>query len=131
MNGTSVNQKSLWPTVVGVFGAMLIVAALVWLMQRYSRPAPLGEDRVAARSKALKEMHAAEAEMLVTPSVLDAGKGLIRLPVTTPCTRCCDFIRIRRLPLQSARERGRGHSPPPKAPESQRVRVSAVQAPGV
>lgn len=82
MDGTSVNQKSLWPTVVGVFGAMLIVAALVWLMQRYSRPAPLGEDRVAARSKALKEMHAAEAEMLVTPSVLDAGKGLIRLPVT-------------------------------------------------
>ena len=30
----------------GILGALLIVAALVWAMQRYTQPPPLGEDRV-------------------------------------------------------------------------------------
>jgi len=64
-----------------ILGSFLIFAALVWAMWRYSRPAPLGEDRVAVRSKALTELRAAEAEMLQNYAWQDQPKGIVRLPV--------------------------------------------------
>ncbi len=66
---------------VGVLGALLIVAVLVWLMHRYTQPAPLGEDRAAVRAKALAEIRATEAEALNTAGWIDKNKGLVHLPI--------------------------------------------------
>jgi hypothetical protein len=66
---------------VAILGSCLIFAALVWVMWRYSRPAPLGEDRAAVRRKALTELRAAEAETLNTYAWQDQVKGIVRLPI--------------------------------------------------
>jgi hypothetical protein len=66
---------------VGILGAFLIVAALVWAMRLYTQPPPLTEDRAAVRARALAELRAAEAEALRSPAWLDQGKGLVRLPI--------------------------------------------------
>ena len=65
----------------GILGACLIVAALVWAMQRYSQPPPLGEDRIALRKKALADLRAAEASELESYGWVDQAKGVVRLPV--------------------------------------------------
>jgi hypothetical protein len=67
--------------VIGILGSLLIVAALVWAMQRYTQPPPLGEDRVAVRKKALAEMRAVEASELATYGWVDQPKGVVRLPI--------------------------------------------------
>ena len=67
--------------VAGVLGALLIVGGLVWGVHRLLQPAPLAEDRAAVRAKTLAELRAAETEALTTPAWIDAGKGLVRLPI--------------------------------------------------
>ena len=67
--------------VIAVLGSFLIVAGLVWAMQHYTQPAPLGEDRAAVRAKALAELRAAETEALSTPGWVDATKGIVRLRI--------------------------------------------------
>jgi hypothetical protein len=66
---------------VGILGSFLIVAVLVWAMQHYTQPPPLGEDRVALRKKALAELRAAEAGELESYGWVDQGKGVVRLPI--------------------------------------------------
>ncbi len=66
---------------IGILGALLIVAALVWAMQRYTEPPPLGQDRVALRKKALAELRAAEASELGSYGWVDEAKGVVRLPI--------------------------------------------------
>ena len=65
----------------GVLGAFLIFGALVWAMWHFTQPAPLGEDRVAVRKKALADMRAAEADDLNNYGWLDQAKGVVRLPI--------------------------------------------------
>ena len=55
-------DRSVSAYVLAALGAFLIVAALVWAMQRYTQPPPLGEDRAEVRAKALAELRAAEAD---------------------------------------------------------------------
>src|SRR5262245_59869744 len=66
---------------VAILGACLIFAALVWAMRYYTQPAPLGEDRVAIRKKALAELRADEGDQLNNYAWLDASKGIVRLPI--------------------------------------------------
>ena len=66
---------------IGILGSLLIVAALVWAMQRYTQPPPLGEDRVAVRKKALADLRAAEASELDSYGWVDQPKGVVRLPI--------------------------------------------------
>ena len=65
----------------GILGSLLIIAALVWAMQRYTQPPPLGEDRVALRNKALADLRAAEASELDSYGWVDQSKGVVRLPI--------------------------------------------------
>ncbi len=81
MKDQSVREQVAWPYVLGVLGAFLIVAGLVWAMKHYTQPAPLGEDRIAVRTKALADLRAAEAEALQHPGWVDQAKGLVRLPI--------------------------------------------------
>jgi hypothetical protein len=68
-------------TFLGVLGSFLIVAALVWAMNYYTRPAPLNQARVEERKKALMEIRAENERGLNTYEVTDAGKGIVRLKI--------------------------------------------------
>ncbi len=81
MNDQVARERSVLAWVVGILGSFLIVAALVWAMQRYTQPAPLNEGRAAERAKALVELRAAETEALQHPGWVDQAKGLVRLPI--------------------------------------------------
>ena len=81
MNAQPARDRTGLAYVIGILGALLIVAALVWAMQRYTQPPPLGEERVALRKKALAELRAAEATELETYGWVDQAKGVVRLPI--------------------------------------------------
>jgi hypothetical protein len=66
---------------LAILGALLIVAALVWVMHSYTQPPPLGQDRVAVRKKALAELRAVEASELGSYGWVDQAKGVVRLPI--------------------------------------------------
>jgi len=66
---------------VALVGTFLIVAALVWVMQHYTRPAPVNQARIAERKKFLAEIRAAEADALNRYGWVDPTKGLVRLPI--------------------------------------------------
>jgi hypothetical protein len=73
--------RTRWPYVVTVLGAFLIVGFLVWVMHEYTQPAPLNQNRVAERAKALVELRAYEAEQLNNAGWIDPAKGLVRLRI--------------------------------------------------
>lgn len=81
MNSQPAPERTALAYVAGILGSFLIVAALVWAMRYYVRPAPLGEDRAAVRAKALAELRAAEADALANAAWLDQAKGVVRLPI--------------------------------------------------
>lgn len=104
---------------IAIVGTFLIFAALVWAMSYYTRPAPLGEDRVAIRKKALAELRAAESEQLNNYGWVDPAKGIVRLPITEAMQL---FLREAQNPAQArsnlfARVEKAFPPPPPKAPE--------------
>jgi hypothetical protein len=81
MNDHPASDRTGLAYLLGILGSLLIVAALVWTMQRYTQPPPLGEDRVAQRRKALADLRAAEATELESYGWVDQAKGVARLPI--------------------------------------------------
>jgi len=81
MNPQPARERTGLAYLAGILGSFLIVAALVWAMQRYTQPPPLGEDRAALRKKALAELRAEEASELASYGWVDQGKGVVRLPI--------------------------------------------------
>ena len=81
MNSQPAPERTALAYIIGILGSFLIVAGLVWAMQYYMQPAPLGADRAAERAKALAELRAAEADALEHAAWLDQTKGLVRLPI--------------------------------------------------
>src|SRR5262249_39097414 len=81
MNGDPIPDRSGLAYVVGILGAFLIVAVLVWTMRHYTQPPQLGKERAAERAKALAELRAADAETLNNIAWIDQGKGLVRLRI--------------------------------------------------
>ena len=81
MNSETNSKKSGPCFLILILGAFLVVAVLGWWTHRYTRPAPLGEDRIAFREKSLAELRKAEAESLQNAAWLDQGKGIVRLPI--------------------------------------------------
>ncbi len=81
MNPQPAPERTGLAYLIGILGSLLIVAALVWAMQRYTQPPPLGEDRIAVRKKALADLRAAEATELETYGWVDQSKGVVRLPI--------------------------------------------------
>ena len=68
---------------IAAVGCFLIVAGLVWVMNRYTQPEPLGADRAAERKKALVELRAANADVLDNPNYAwqDQSHGIVRMPI--------------------------------------------------
>ena len=81
MNSQPTPERTGLAYVLAVLGAFLIVAGLVWAMQHYFQPTPVGQARAAERAKALAELRAAEAEALNNPGWIDQTKGIVRLPI--------------------------------------------------
>ena len=81
MNAEPVPSRAAWPYVVAILGSFLIVAGLAWAIHHYTQPPPLGEDRAAARAKALMEIRAAETEGLEHTAYIDPAKGIVRLRI--------------------------------------------------
>jgi hypothetical protein len=81
MSAQPARERTGFAYLIGILGSFLIVAALVWAMQHYSQPPPLGEDRVAVRKKALADLRAAEFNELESYGWVDQTKGVVRLPV--------------------------------------------------
>jgi hypothetical protein len=81
MSSQPARERAWLAYVIGILGSFLIVAALVWAMQRYTQPPALGQDRIALRKKALADLRAAEASELETYGWVDQPKGLVRLPI--------------------------------------------------
>jgi hypothetical protein len=81
MTSQPVRERTRLAYLIGILGSFLIVAALVWALQRSSQPPPLGEDRIALRKKALADLRAAEASELDTYGWVDQAKGVVRLPI--------------------------------------------------
>ena len=82
MSSMPVREKPIFPYVLALLGAFVIVGALVWVMKGFTQQTALGEDRRLVRAKALAEVRAAELEALTTPGWIDQTKGVVRLPVT-------------------------------------------------
>ena len=82
MNAQVERERTGLAYLIGILGALLIVAALVWAMQHYTQPPPLDAERVAVRKKALAEMRATEATGLGTYGWIDQTKGVVRLPIS-------------------------------------------------
>lgn len=67
---------------VAVLGACLIFVALVWITKKYTLPSTaVDEARKVERAKARAELTAAEAQALKQVGWIDAGKGIVRLPI--------------------------------------------------
>jgi hypothetical protein len=65
---------------VGIAGTFLILAALVWMLQRTPPPA-IDQARAELRRKNIAEMQAADHLALTTYDWLDKTKGIVRLPI--------------------------------------------------
>ena len=103
----------------GIVGSLLIVAALVWAMQHYTRPAPVDAARIQERLKFSQEIRQTGQDQLDNFAYLDPAKGQVRLSIQ----------RAMELMVQDWKNPAAGRSnllvrldrfnppPPPKAPE--------------
>ncbi len=114
MNGTSTKTASF----VGVLGAFLVVAVLVYAMKQYTKPAPLNQARIEERKKALAEIRAENEKGLSTYEVTDAGKGIVRLRIDRAMELTVDAYKNpagARADLTARADKA--SAPAPKAPE--------------
>ena len=63
---------------VGLFCAM---AALLWLTWESAKSPSIGAERAKLRKANLAELRSAEAEMLASYGVVNAEKGIYRMPI--------------------------------------------------
>ena len=73
--------SSLLAYFIGAIGSCLVLGVLACLMYSYTHPVPLPEVKTAERVKNLKELRDANTQALNNYEVIDAGKGLYRIPV--------------------------------------------------
>ena len=81
MSAPSPSKASIVVYFVGIVGAFLIMAGLLWLMRSYIRPTPADGARAEERRKALGEINAASKDQLDNYGYVDPVKGQVRLPI--------------------------------------------------
>lgn len=75
----SIERSTAW--FVSIAGSFLILGGLAWLLIARTAPPGIDEARAAERRKALAEVRGADQQALTTAAVLDAGKGIYRIPI--------------------------------------------------
>ena len=112
------SAQSTLSLVVAIAGTFLIVAGLVYVMWRYTQPAPIDQARIQERKKFLTDIQAGNAEALNNYAWQDQGKGLVRLPITNAMELT---IREYQNPAAArsnlAARAEKAFAPAPKAPE--------------
>lgn len=66
---------------LGLAGTFLILGGLSWLIVARTTPPGLDEARMAERKAFLAEVRAADRAALTTAAVVDAQKGIYRIPI--------------------------------------------------
>jgi hypothetical protein len=66
---------------IAILGTFLIVGWLVALMIKYTKPAPIGQERAEERRKAAVQLEADNTQALNNYAWQDQGKAIVRLPV--------------------------------------------------
>jgi hypothetical protein len=122
MNGNRLLNRTVGFYFLAIAGTFLIVAWLVYAMQRYTRPEPLGTTRAQERRKGLAEVTAANTDALNNYGWVDQGKGIIRMPITNAVQLALKEWRnpaAARSNLVARAEKAAETPPPqPKAPET-------------
>jgi|SRR5437868_13760198 len=112
-------KKNLWGLILAITGTFLIVAAILYVTRQYTRPAPLGANRIQERQKFLAEIQAANTDGLNNYAWLDQAKGWIRLPITNAMDLT---IREYRNPAAArsnlAMRADKAFAPPPPVPKA-------------
>lgn len=75
------NKSALIVSIVAIAGAFLIMAAMVWLVSQYVRPAPVDQTRAESRRRELDQLRRTSLEQLGGYGFVDAPKGQVRLPI--------------------------------------------------
>jgi hypothetical protein len=78
---TTHNRTSLLAYFFGTLGVCLVIGLLAWLMYSYTHPIELPHLKTAERLKNLKELNDANSQALNNYDVIDAAKGVYRLPI--------------------------------------------------
>src|SRR5438105_2695841 len=81
MNAEPVRQRASLAYMIGIVGAFLIVAFLVWAMRKYTQPEPLGQKRAVERAKALSDLRASDAYDLSHVAWINQSNGIVRLRI--------------------------------------------------
>ena len=80
-NQSPIDKARTAALAIGGLGTFLLVALLVVAMRHYTRPEPVGANRVEERYKNLQEQRAVDAKALNEYDWQDKDKGIVRLPV--------------------------------------------------
>ncbi|MCB1125238.1 MAG: hypothetical protein KDM81_01995 [Verrucomicrobiae bacterium] len=75
----SIERRTAW--FISIAGSFLILGGLAWLLFTLTAPPGIDQVRAEERRKALAEVRGADQQALTTAAVLDAGKGLYRIPI--------------------------------------------------
>jgi hypothetical protein len=67
---------------LGVAGTFLLVGGLTWWVIQRTQPPGVDTVRAALRYQNLAELRAADHATLTTAGIIDANKGLYRIPLT-------------------------------------------------
>lgn len=82
MNGElKPSRPHLFSFVIATLGAFLVIAALVWIMVRVTRPESVGAARAGERKKALVQTRNDEAQALNHYDKQGAGGGFVRMKI--------------------------------------------------
>ena len=65
----------------GLLGSFLLVAGLAWMMNHYTKPAPVGQGKARERRENLKAHQAENAEALGNLA-RDPTRDVVRLPIS-------------------------------------------------
>lgn len=75
------NTSQKTASFLGIIGAFLVIAVLVYAMKQYTRPAPLDQARAAERKKAHLDLSAVSDNALHSYGWQDQAKGIVRLRI--------------------------------------------------
>ncbi len=81
MPKTAEDMSKTMAWVLSVLGALLIVGGLGWLIIARTMPPGIDEERATERRQNLAEMRGADQAALSSAGVVDAEKGVYRIPI--------------------------------------------------
>lgn len=100
-------------------GLFCVMAALLWLTWESARPPSIGAERANLRKANLEESRSAEKEMLTSYGVVNAEKGIYRIPIDQAVQRMIQEWKQPEKARQRMAERvDLAVAPPPPPPET-------------